>query len=233
MGKGDRKTKARQSRRKFEAMAGVALAPTPKSKKRGKARMQEIAMTDTSEKREALAARARSVGIAMRPETAEDGTTIAAAARWNAKVLKTMDHVAMGTPAGRAIFLSAKGDEARKLLDTFTKLTIAEERYHRVVLGVSMHAKTGWMEMLTERVETSADHDAPDLRDEGEKARAASNAWARWRGYLGHLDAGRQTDIIAVVRGRREPHDGQRVTPAGRRFISALRDLIEVVDKAG
>jgi hypothetical protein len=207
MGKGS-ETRARA--RKLEARkALMGLAPVPKPKKRGRKRMNEIRQTrERSPDRVALQARAKMMGSTK---------------------LDDMRGQALGEAAGRAIYLKHQGKTAERLWSVYSGLTSAEDRYARVVLGHSLHAKTAKVEFQQERFEARPD-DQPDLRTEDEKHRDAVNGWARWRGYIGHLVSSDQAAIWAVVRGRADPVVDAKLTGAGMRFIDALERLAKVVD---
>ena len=200
-------TKAAKRRAK---KALPSLSPVPRPKKRGRERMAEIQREghDRNPQQTALEARARMMGV---------------------KDLSAMKAQALGEAAGRAIYLSHEPDDAAKLWDVYARFTATEERYASLVLGKGLHAKTAKIETMTERFETR-DDDSPDLRTEDERHRDASNAWARWRGYLGHLSAFDQNAIMCVVRGRNEPVKDGKVTQTGQDFVQAVERLADVVD---
>ena len=223
MGKGDRKKPAKP-------VDLPKLAPVTRPKRRGRARQAELASIERGEKRQVLETRAKAFGISMHPETKPDGQHDSKAALRNKRVLTTMDASAMSSPAGRVIHLAKSGAEAASLLSCYVGLQNAEERYRRLVLGLSGHPKCGKVEFAPEVFATSADDDGPDLRDEDEKHRDAVNNWMRWRGYVGHLHAPQQSAIFDVLRERVEPHDQGKITTAGHRFITALMRLAEVVE---
>ena len=184
------------------------LAAVPKPKKRGKARMAEI---DREPQRVALETRARLMGMTD---------------------TNAMRSQALGEAAGRAIYLKHQPDAAARLWDTYAGLTATEQRYARLVLGKSLHAKTAKIETMPERFETR-DDDQTDLRSEDERHRDATNAWMRWRGYIGHLSSYDQSAIFCVVRGRNEPVVDAKLTKAGIDFVTALERLADVVDSRG
>lgn len=208
MGKGDRRNKVKQ-----KPLSLPGLAPTPRPKKRGKARMTEIAR-EQDPQRVVLSARARMMGKENTVQNRSDMRT-----------------QALGEAAGRAIYLACDEDEAAKLWDVYAGLTATEARYSRLVLGKSLHAKCAKIEMMPERFETRED-DSPDLRSEDERHRDAVNAWARWRGYIGHLHSHQQNAIWAIARDRVQPLSEAKLTQPGRLFVEALRALAEVVDGA-
>jgi|ETNmetMinimDraft_28_1059901.scaffolds.fasta_scaffold06245_4 hypothetical protein len=193
-----------------KAMTPLAqLAETPKRKSRGSKRMQEIAKNPDAE-RTVLEARARHCGIVPADRT-------------------QMRDPALGEPAGRAIYAAHSGDHARRMWDTYASLTKAEAIYIKTNLGLSTHAKTAKVEYLIETFEARSD-DNPDMRNEDERARDASNRWMRWRGYIGHLGAHEQGAIFDVAYGRIEPMDAGSLTSQGRRFVAAIERLADVVN---
>lgn len=212
MGKGDRKTKARQSRRKYEAMAGVALAPSVprKPKKQGRARMAEIEQERAEDaSRTVLAARARMMG--------RDPDSVTARAEMTAQ--------RHGEAAGVALSLACGEDEAATLFDAYKAFSGAYERYTRRVLQTSAHARCGKIEMQPERLTTSAEDAPPDLRSEDERHRAAVNAWAEWRARLVRISIADGSAIWTAFHGFAELHRDGKVTPPGARFVEAMRRL--------
>lgn len=204
---------SKAARRKAKkALAKFALAETPRRKKRGKARMQELD-GERDPQAAVLSVRARMMGL---PDTA--------------KARDEMKNQALGEPAGRAICIRHEGAAAARLWGVYRGLTGAEECYARRVLGKGLHPKTAKVEMVPERVEADPD-ESPDLRDEEERHRDATNVWMRWRGYVGHLSVHDQAAIFCVVRGRKEPIADAELTPAGEHFVSALEKLADVVDR--
>lgn len=194
-----------------KAMTPLAqLAETPKRKSRGSKRMQEIAKNPEAE-RTVLDARARHCGIAPTDRT-------------------QMRDPALGEAAGRAIYASRSGDQAKKMWDVYAGLTKAEAVYIKTNLGLSIHAKTAKVEYLIEAFEARSD-DNPDLRDPDERARDASNRWMRWRGFIGHLGANEQKAIFDVAYGRIEPMDAGLLTASGSRFVAAIERLADVVNE--
>jgi len=148
---------------------------------------------------------------------------------------RDMNIAALSEAAGMAIH-AVHGDRkdkdgkpvAKTLWDAYRGLTAAEERYHKIVLGQRIHAKTAKIEMMPERFE-ARDDDNPDLRSEDEKHRDAVNNWMRWRGYVMHLPSYQQVRIFDVVYGRYDPMDGGKVTSNGRKFVEAVEALADVV----
>ncbi|WP_372570377.1 hypothetical protein [Ruegeria jejuensis] len=204
MGKGDRRGKAKK---KFEF---TELAEAPRKKARGRKRMEQIQRekVDRNPGKVALQVRARQMG--------QDD--------W-----RQMQAQALGEPAGRAIYLSHKPDDAAKLWSVYAGLTASEARYHRIVLGKSMAAKTAKIEFLPDRFEARAD-DQPDLRSEDERHRDATNAWDSWLNMLNLLSLGDRAVIESVSRGWVEPVKDGEVTIRGRQFVVAIEKLQAVVD---
>lgn len=201
---------AKRRARRMSRSALASLAPTPKRKARGKKRMEEIA-ADPDAQLTVLEARARQCGRVPKDMT-------------------EMNHPALGEPAGRAIFVAREGRDAERLWDTYAQYTAAEAGYAKSYLGMRLHAKTGKVEYLVEKVEARPD-DTLDLRDEEQRSRDASNRWMRWRGYIMRLPRHQQDAIRAVAHGDAEPMDAGAITPQGYRFLSAIEALEKIVDK--
>lgn len=201
MGKGDRRGKSKK-----QPLDLPGLAPTPRPKKRGKARMAEISQ-ERDPQRTVLSARARMMG---QEDTVQNR--------------QNMRSQALGEAAGRAIYLACDEEEAAKLWSIYAAFTAIEARYAKVVLCKSLHAKGTRIEMMPERFETRAD-DKPDLRSEDERHRDAVNDWMRWRGYIGQLRSDQQFALFEVVRGRVEPVVETELTRAGGRFVFSLKVL--------
>lgn len=127
-----------------------------------------------------------------------------------------------GEAAGRALVLSEGGDKGERLFAAYKALTGAYERYCRIVLGASPHAKTGKIEMARERLTTSAEDAPPDLRTEDERHRAAGNAWASWKGRLEAAGMGHASALWSAYYGWVDLHHGRDLTAAGQRFVAAM-----------
>ncbi|AHD02940.1 hypothetical protein [Leisingera methylohalidivorans] len=212
MGKGS-ETRARA--RKLEARRALpGLAPVPRRERDGNSTRSKR----TAEVKAEAAADVAGLKVRARQMGADPND------------LPAMRAQALGEAAGQAIYMRHSGAEAAKLWDIYAGLTAAEARYAKIVLGVPIHARVAKVEFLPERLETCADDDL-DLRSEEEKHRDAVNAWMRWRGYVQNLSAHHQSAIFAVVRGRKDPVREAALTPAGKRFLDALKLLAEVVDK--
>ena len=185
------------------------LAEVPKRDKSGCFAERTRQQGDKEPDRVALEARARHMGM--------DGS--------KAERRRAMRTVMLGEAAGRAIYL-VYGDSPRAaaLWRVYADMTAAEDRYARMVLGRSLHAKTSKVEFAPDRFEARAD-DRPDLRSEDEKIRAVVSSWMRWRGHIGCLESGQQSALFAVVRGRVEPVNCGIITTSGKAFLSALNTL--------
>lgn len=133
-----------------------------------------------------------------------------------------------GHPCGLAIdALAADLDEALGLWAVFDRIDKAHAAYCRHVLSVRRFAKTAKIELMPERLETSADAPAPDLRCEDEKHRDAQNGWARWTARLARLDARQRMAITDTMRGVCEPVRDRKVTRAGRDMVAGVKALVE------
>ena len=202
-------SKGAKLRAKKVALPMTKLAETPKRKSRGSKRMQEIKQ-DPEAERTVLEARARHCGKS--PADKAD-----------------MRLPALGEAAGRAIYAVHDGDLAKRMWDVYSGLTRAEATYIKTNMGLGVHAKTAKVEYLTEIFEARSD-DNPDMRDEEERARDASNKWMRWRGFIGHLGKHDQKSIFDVAYGRIEPMDAGSITTQGQRFVAAIKRLADVVN---
>lgn len=133
-----------------------------------------------------------------------------------------------GHPCGIAIdAMAADLDEALALWEIFDRIDKAHAAYCRHVLSVRRFAKTAKIELMPERMETSADAPAPDLRSEDERHRDAQNGWARWTARLARLDARQRTAITDTMRGVCEPVRDGKVTCAGREMVAGVKALVE------
>jgi hypothetical protein len=142
----------------------------------------------------------------------------------NTAVLREMRSPAVADGAGRALVLSEGRDGATRLVETFGALRIAYERAGRAMC-VSVYPKSGKIEMMPDRMETSADAPAPDLRTQDERDEAVERAWAIWSGRIAKLPMGAKDAIWTAIYGWADLHDGARVTPCGERFVAAMKDL--------
>ena len=181
------------------------LAEVPRAKQRGRARMKEI---EKDVQAVVLETRARQMG---KPSSEA----------------REMNRQRLSDEAGRALSLLCDPDTAETLWRLYVALTAAEARYHRSI-GKSIHAKTAKIEMMQERFETRPD-DQIDLRTPDQRDRDAVRRWMYWQGVIGHLAAHHQSAIFVGYRHNFDMVDAGKVTPAGRRFVEAMRLLGEVV----
>lgn len=203
--------KNRKRRNKGKA-SGMGLEPVPRREKSGRpARADQ----DRDPMAVVLGARCRRMGW-------PDG-------RWDRG---RANEPSLGTPAGIALHLGCTGlPEVRRLWKAYTDLDAAEEVYAARILSARRHAKTAKLEMTPERFEVRAD-DCVDIRTEEERDRAAVNTWARWRGYLGHLQAHEQRAIHDAMLDRSIlVDDDNRLTVSGAAFVAAMRVLAAVVER--
>ena len=193
MGKGDRRKKQPLPK----------LAPAPRKKARGHARMREIRNLDNV----VLQARARHCGGAD---------------------IEAMKSQMLGDDAGKALWMVLGGD-AVKAYEAFNGYRGAQERYHRIALGKSLHAKTAKIETAPERFETRPD-DQPDLRTEDERHRDAINNYQRWMDLMGRIPLHLSASIHSAINGWVILIDAGQVTPKGKAFCDACVALAEALD---
>lgn len=208
MGKGDRK--------KRQAPPGCELPPVRKS---SSIRAVPDARTykgkfEDDPRNVVLNARARHAGLA----TSQTGRKIAEAPY-------------MGSELGVVLFEIYGPDGATRLWNVWQGLCQAEDRYIYFHFGLRRTPRTAFLQQVRARVETEDyRHDA---RSDEEKARDAANAWARWRGYLGHLPKGQQSLLLRTYEGlspklRRE--QAGTTTATGHAVAMALKALADVLD---
>lgn len=181
------------------------LAEVPRAKQRGRARMKEI---EKDVQAVVLETRARRMG---KP----------------ASEAREMNRQRLSDGAGMALSLLCDPDTAEDLWRLYVALTASEARYHRSI-GKSIHPKIAKIEMMQERFETRPD-DQIDLRTPDQRDRDAVRRWMYWQGVIGHLAAHHQSAIFVAYRHNFDMVDTGKVTPAGRRFVEAMRLLGEVV----
>ena len=134
-------------------------------------------------------------------------------------------HPIYSHPCGRVIEATARDwDEAIALWAVFDSLDRADDARARHVVGRSRFPTCTKLEYLTERFEARPD-DRPDTRTEDEKARDASNAWARWSALLARLPRYHRGAIIAAMRGLCDVARDNLVTLDGVLFVKAMRGL--------
>lgn len=206
------KNYSKSAKRRMKKLAGLDLAETPKREKNG--RRQRETATKVGIERDpdavALKARARHMGQA-------EGT------------FKNMRAVALSDAAGMALSLKCDPDTAKRLWGHYAALTSSEARYHRT-LGLSIHAKTAKIEMQPERFEVRADV-TPDLRSQEERDAAAATSWDRWNRLLNEIGIAHRSAIDTAKQDFAALVDKGRVTPAGQRFVDAMRALDKVCAK--
>lgn len=134
-----------------------------------------------------------------------------------------------GDDAGRAISIGASGQMDRdRLWACLLAISRAMAIYHQRILGKSVFAKCGKTEYMPERLETSAEDDAPaDARTPEERDRAAVNAWMHWHGMVQRLDVPEREAVWDGVYMRTRLHHGGKLTAGGSAFVRALRFLEE------
>lgn len=181
------------------------LAKVPGKKKRGGARMREIAQ---DESRPNLAKRARDMG--------HDNI--------NASVLARMASQALTDAAGRALVISEGEAQAKPLLEAYTGLSVAYERYCRTVLGLSPHAKSMKIEMMPDKMPDAMDY-TPDLRSDDERAISAKRAWGEWSKRMDAIGLGHSSAIYTAMHGFVPLHEGRNLTAVGQRFVAAMQAI--------
>lgn len=184
------------------------LAEVPKRDKNGCFVERTRQQGDKEPRRTVLEARARQMG-----RTASEA--------------REMNRQRLSDGAGMALSLLCDPDTAETLWRLYVALTASEARYHRSI-GKSIHPKIAKIEMMQERFETRPD-DQIDLRTPDQRDRDAVRRWMYWQGVIGHLAAHHQSAIFAGYRHNFDMVDTGKVTPAGRRFVEAMRLLGEVV----
>lgn len=177
------------------------LAKTPKRKARGSARMAE---REDEARETVLTARARQMGLP--PSKAKD-----------------MDRTRLSEPAGMALDLLCNPDDAARLWGHYVSLTASEARYHRSI-GLSIDPKTAKIEMMQERFETRPD-DAIDLRSQDERDEDAAKSWHNWNKRISTLSLRSGSAIATARKSWAVLVEGRQVTPSGRRFVDAMREL--------
>ena len=179
------------------------LAATPRREKNGQAQ-RPTTQSERNADRPALEARARMMGLPA--SSAQD-----------------MRRPRLSEPPGVAIDLSCGPDEATRLWGYYIALTASEDRFHRTN-GMSLHAKTAKIEMEPETFETRPD-DVIDLRTDEERTQDAKRSWARWCHIIDCLPLCSRSAIAIAKRNWVALVEGGKVTPAGARFVKAMRQL--------
>ena len=134
-----------------------------------------------------------------------------------------------GHPCGIAIDALADSlSEALVLWDVFDRIDRSDAAYCGRVVGVRRFAKTAKIELMPERMETSADAPPADLRDDDERHRDAQNGWARWVAKLSRLEAPQRKAITGTMRGLIDAVRDGEVTRAGINMVDGLRRISEM-----
>jgi len=190
------------------------LAPTPKPKKRGKARMAEIATEpDRHDPRKtALEARCRLAGVVATKDTLNAATA---------------PH--MGAQLGLALERICTADEIKSAWMTWQGFCAAERTYRIRYIGQSGDAKGAAIAMVPDKMQTDQSHSV-DLRDSEQRDRDAKSNWRRWRGYLSHLSARERQLIIHAERDGRALWENAGPTQRGRDTVAALMRLVDVLE---
>lgn len=173
---------------------------------------------------------------ARRHKRAEDPRAVVMAARVRQMAGQTVGDFLLPMyehPCGQAIAAKAKDkDEALALWAIFDPMDKADAAWCRHVIGRPRFATTTKLELMPEAFEARPD-DKPDLRTDAEKHRDASEAQARWRGYMAALTQGERGVIRRVLRGLSEPMRDGKVTCEGHRFVRAMRSLRNEMTRQG
>jgi hypothetical protein len=193
-------------RRAKKQLAGFDLAETPKREPNGRKQRETSTKPGVERNPEAvvLKARARHMGQA-------EGK------------FKNMRAAMLSDAAGMALCLKCDPDTAQRLWGHYAALTSAEARYHRT-LGLSIHAKTAKIEMQPERFEVRADT-TPDPRTQEERDAAAASSWDKWNRMLNEIGLAHRSAIDTAKQDFAPLVDQGKVTPAGERFVDAMRAL--------
>ncbi len=136
-----------------------------------------------------------------------------------------------GTDAGRAMVLGMDEDMARKSWTAFQGYSGAQERYHRRVLGRTMHPDSPRAEVGPEPFEVDAETEY-DERSEDEKDRDACDEWQHWCDLMRGMSIECRADIEGVVRGWAKCCRQGEITPRGYAFLCAMRMLVEAAENS-
>lgn len=191
------------------------------AKRRAKKALPELAATPKRGKDKCFVERTRQQADDPNPEQ----TVLEARARQSGKPeTDEMRYTAYGEAAGMAISAIHGGDTAKRLWDVYRACSGAYERFHRVCLGKSVHAKTAKLEMMPEIFQVDPSHTYDD-RSEDERHRAAQNKWRDWRDALNAIGLRHSSEIYSAMHGWSNLMDDGKVTKAGRRFVVAVEKL--------
>jgi len=212
MGKGDRRTKAKNNRRKMaNAVAGFDLPDVPRRQPNGQARQRTEGATDP--RKTALQARCR---IAGKPDTLKDRLALSGQ-HSGSQIGLVMQH--MLTPR-----------ETADLWQTYQAWCTAEATYRRRYLGQGEFAKGASIKAVPERMETDTSHTV-DLRTSDEKDADAVTSWMRWQGQLGMIEADQRTALHDARLERAVLWADAAPTQRGIQAVRALQALHLVVGR--
>lgn len=147
-----------------------------------------------------------------------------------ARKAQDMKRTRLSEPAGMALDILCDPDDAARLWGHYIALTASEARYHRS-MGLSIDAKTAKIEMMQERFETRPD-DAIDLRTQEERDIDAGKSWDNWRARIGQLGLRSASAIVTARRSWATLVEAGQVTPAGRRFVEAMKALDAIMQNS-
>lgn len=218
MGKGDRPKKIRLPK----------LAPVPRPKKRGRARMEEIDAATKVHQNETLIVRAKRLGL---PPTVD--------------VLNAMKAPHLSCEAGFAIHIGAESaEERREVWGLVTEWRKKESRFLGHCVGRKVYSGRDSIPHIPEPLQTRDDMEI-DLRTSEEKADAARKGWNAWCEDTSILNRaqsaivwdavwevteGRLVKDSCVVDGIVRP---ARLTADGAAFMRSMRLLAQHVDMNG
>lgn len=132
--------------------------------------------------------------------------------------------------AGRAIAdICGDTEDARKLFDAFIRYDNAKTVYFRRVLSRKRFPAVSSLDFMPERFETRSD-DSTDIRTEDEKVADSREAMNRWGGYLGKIKSHERVAIRGAVDRTARMHDNQGATSHGKRFVAAMRRLVDAME---
>jgi hypothetical protein len=151
-------------------------------------------------------------------------------------ILREMKAPIYGECAGRAMVLHFLGRHSLKVsrekatpqFESYKAATMAYSRYARSA-GIQVHAKSQKIEMMPEGA-MSTENFTPDLRSEDERDVAAARAWDIWKARMDRLASGEASAIWSAFYGWADLHHGKDLTSAGKRFVSAMWSLHEMVE---
>jgi hypothetical protein len=135
----------------------------------------------------------------------------------------------IGSQLGMVMQRECQPDECARLWTVWQAFCMAEATYRMRIIGQSGNPKGATIAMLPDKLEADTGHTV-DLRDSDQRDRDAVNAWMRWRGFIGHLDARYRVAIHDAERGiGPDLWRDCNPTSAGLVALEALRRLAKVV----